>query len=436
MSIPTTSEPKENHASEEKLIRAVGFKGVVALTINGVIGASIFVMPANAAHMLGPASPIAFIGAGALAMIVAACFAELGGKFERTGGAYIYAVEAYGGAVAFVIGWMYFLGRLTSVAALSNALVGFAGYFIITASPLREILIVAVLVVLGLINILGIRFSTGMINLLTGLKMTALLVFIIVGIFFVRWGVFSSVRFPPMNDLMATLLLVIFAFSGFEVIAIPGAEIIEPKRNLPLGLLIGTAITIVVYLLIQIVAIGTFPGLASSSAPLAQASELFLGRSGGAFLTAAAVFSTIGTLVSILLVGPRILYAMSLHRQLPSFLSKVHPRYRTPYLAIIFFTIVGTVWSVSSTFQDLAIVSVMARLITYIGTAAAVLILRKKIPSPGTFRIPGGPLIPVLTIVASVTILSASSRKHIITGTIALLVGFAMYFVAVKSIKR
>jgi APA family basic amino acid/polyamine antiporter len=425
-----------NIASEEKLIRAVGLPGIIALTINGIIGAAIFVMPANVAKILGTSSPIAFIGAGILSMIIAACFAELGGKFDRTGGAYLYASEAYSGAFAFVVGWMFFLGRLTSVAALSNALAGFAGYFVNTASPVRELLITSVLALLGIVNILGIRLSAGVISVLTIIKLIALLTFISVGIVFVKWDVFSTIKFPPVGDLTSALLLVMFAFSGFEVIAVPGAEIINPKRNLPLGLLIGTGITMVIYLLIQIVAVGAFPGLASSKAPLAEASELFMGAKGGLLVGAGAVFSTIGTLISILLVGPRILYAMSLNRQMPHFFSKIHPQYRTPYLAIGFFTILGIVWSLSSTFQDLATLSAMTRLITYIGTAVALLILRKKLPSPDTFRMPGGVITPVVAILLSVFLLTAATKKHIISGSIALAVGVILYLLTLRSGKR
>lgn len=422
-----------SNPSEEKLIRAVGLTGIIAITINAIIGAGIFVLPANIARLLGEASPIAFVGAGLLSMIIAACFAELAGKFDRTGGAYLYAHEAYGGAFAFVIGWMYFLARLTSVAALSNALVGFCGFFFSVASPVRETLIVSLLTILGIINILGIRFGARLINSLTVIKLFALSAFIVAGMMIMKWEVFSSVKFPPVNDVSAALLLAIFAFSGFEVVSIPGGEVIHPKRNVPLGLLIGTGITISVYLLIQMVAVGTFPGLAASQAPLADAAQLSMGSKGAVLLTAGAVFSTIGTLTSLLLMGPRILYAMSLNRQMPMFFSRVHAKYRTPYLAIGFYTILGIFCSLSSTFQDLATLSAMARLVTYIGCAAAVLILRKKLPSSDTFRIPGGPLVPILAILLSLFLFTAATQKHMITGSMALGAGLILYFVTGRS---
>lgn len=427
---------KTTNSSEEKLVRALGLKDIITLTINAVIGAGIFVLPAAVAKMMGVSSPIAFIGAGIFTLIIVLCFAELGGKFERTGGAYLYAMEAYGGAFAFIVGWMYFLGRLTAVSALSGAFVGFAGLFMDTATPIREILIAIILSILGFINLVGIRSSKRMINVLTAIKLTVLGIFVVAGILAVHWNVFSAVTLPPVKELGAALLLVLFAFSGFEIIVIPGAEMINARRNLPMGILIGTGVTIVTYLLIQVVCVGTFPGLASSSSPIAEASSLFLGSKAALLITAGAMFSTIGTLTSLILAGPRILYAMSLSNQMPQIFSRVHSKFRTPYVAILFFTGLGLVCSLSSTFQDLATLSVMARLISYIGCAAAVPILRKKLPTPHTFHIPGGVTVPALAIILSLFLLTAANEKHFITGSIALLVGLVLYFVTAKSIGK
>src|SRR4051794_26550333 len=116
-------------SKENQLVRAVGLKEIIALTVNGIIGAGIFALPATTAATLGAASPIAFIGAGLFMIIIVLCFAELGSRYDRTGGAYLYASEAFGGAASFIVGWMYLLARVTSVAALSSALAGFVGYF-------------------------------------------------------------------------------------------------------------------------------------------------------------------------------------------------------------------------------------------------------------------------------------------------------------------
>ena len=115
--------------AEQKLVRAVGRKEIVALTINSIIGAGIFVLPATISAIIGIAGPIAFVCAGLFCICIVLCFAELGGRYDRTGGAYLYASEAFGGVAAFLIGWLYFLARVTSIAALTNAFIGFIGYF-------------------------------------------------------------------------------------------------------------------------------------------------------------------------------------------------------------------------------------------------------------------------------------------------------------------
>jgi APA family basic amino acid/polyamine antiporter len=419
---------------EGKLVRAVGLKEIVALTINAIIGAGIFTVPAIASQILGISSPIAFLIAGIFTMIIVLCFCELGGLFDRTGGAYLYAQEAFGGIWAFLIGWMYFLARVTSIAALTTALIGFLGYFFNTASPLREIIVVTVLGSLGLVNYRGIRFSTRVINLLTIAKLASLLIFIIGGILFLDLSYLKEMRFPPMQPLTQALLLVIFVFSGFEVIAIPGAEIIRPKRNLPVGILTGTLITITVYLLIQIVAVGAYPALSSSKRPLADAAHVFLGTKGATLMSAGAVCSTVGTLASLLLGAPRILFAMALNNQMPAVFAGIHPKYRTPAFSIVGCTVLGIAMTLSGTFTTLATLSAMARLMTYIGSALALIVLRKKIGPTDSFRIPGGPLVPVLTVLLSLFLLTAATKIQWITGSAALGAGFILYKIGQRKV--
>lgn len=418
---------------EQKLVRAVGFKGIIALTINAIIGAGIFTVPALVAGTLGISSPIVFALAGLFTLIIVLCFAELSGFFERTGGAYLYAHEAFGGGIiAFLIGWMYFLARLTALAALSNALVGFLGFFFDVSVVLRAILIISAISLLGIINYLGIRLSARVINFLTVAKLSSLLLLICAGFVLLDLSYLKDMRIPPTDSLIPALLVVMFVFTGFEVIAIPGAEVIHPRRNLPLGMLIGTIITILIYLLVQIVAVGADAQLASSKRPLADAAQKLMGIKGGMILSIGAVCSTMGTLMSLLLSGSRILFAMGINEQMPAVFSKVHSKYRTPYVSIVLYTIISIVLTLSGTFTTLATLSAIARLMTYIGSAVALLILRKKISSPDTFRIPGGPVVPVIAILLSLFLLTAATRIHWITGSAAIVVGLVLYLIRNK----
>jgi amino acid transporter len=418
-------------SSEQKLVRAIGLPGIVALTINGIIGAGIFALPANAAKVLGAGSPIAFAIAGLVTGIIVLCFAELGSKFDRTGGAYLYASKAFGeGIIAFLIGWLYLLSRITSIAALSNAMVSFVGFFLPINPTSRFIFLFVLFLLLGIVNYIGVRFSSRLINFLTVAKLLPLTLFIIAGLFFVRWGIYSKIAIPAMHDMTSTVLIVMFAFTGFEVIAVPGAEIIEPRRTLPLGLLLGTGLTIVVYLLIQTVAVGVLPGIANSQSPLAEAAQTFLGREGAVLLTAGAVCSTMGTLTALLLVAPRILYAMAVHGQMPQILNAVHPRFRTPHVAIIFCTAFAGSISLAGSFTVLATLSAIARMLVFIGSAIALIVLRRKMPSADTFQVPGGITAPLLTVLLSLLLLTATNRTHWLTGSAALALGLLLYFLA------
>jgi APA family basic amino acid/polyamine antiporter len=420
-------------ASETKLIRAVGLKEIIAMTINGIIGAGIFALPAAIAAVLGMASILAFLLAGLCSAVIVICFAELGGKFDRTGGAYLYAYEAFGEKVGFLMGWFYFLSRLTSIAALSNAMAGFLSYFLPVDPWLRALTITTVLMLLGGINYSSIRFSTRMIDLLTIAKLLPLLLFIIAGAGMIQWSAILSTPLPEAGKLSQALLLAIFAFSGFEVIAIPGAEIIQPKRTLPMGILIGTAITILIYVAIQTVAVSVYPDLAKSQSPLADAADIILGSKGGAILSAGAFCSTVGTLTALLLVGPRILYAMALNDQMPSVFNRIHERFRTPHVTTVFTTVLAILLALSGTFTALATLSAIARVFTYIGAAFAVLVLRRKLPSPETFRAPAGPFVPLFVIALCLFLLTAVTPKQWMAAAIAVTVGAALYLIASRS---
>ncbi len=417
--------------SDPGLVRAVGLREIIAITINGIIGAGIFALPAAAGKLLGMASPIAFLIAGAFASIIVLCFAELGSRYDRTGGAYLYALDSFGGAFAFSVGWMFFLARLTSVSALCNAMIGFWTHFFPVITPVREFMILAIFLVVGGTNYIGIRFSSRLINAITAAKLVPLIIFISIGILFVDWKIFSAVRMPALQPLSETLLLAMFVFSGFEITNVAGGEILQPQKNLPRGLLMGALTTVVIYFLIQIVVVATLPDPGSSKSPIADSATGFLGKGAGSLISAGAILSTLGTMLALVLAAPRVLYAMALEKQMPSFLAAIHNRFRTPHVATVLVTAAATLLTITGTFSKLATLSAMARLVTYAGCAIALLKLRKTHPSPGTFRIPGGSVIPVLTIVLSLFLLSAATREQWLIGAAALFASLLFYAVSV-----
>jgi len=225
-------------------------------------------------------------------------------------------------------------------------------------------------------------------------------------------------------------LIAVFVFSGFEIIGVPAGEIINPQKTLPRGLLAGTITTILIYFLIQVVAVANPPDLASARSPIAETASTFLGAQAGKFITIGAVISTIGTMLALVLAGPRILFAMAVQNQMPELFGKIHQRFRTPHIAIFLFTVTAGAIAISGKFAGLATLSAMARLMTYIGSAAALLMLRRSHPSPRTFRLPGGPVLPVLVIGISFYLLSAATNAQWIAGLITVAAGLLLYGIA------
>ena len=398
--------------------------------MNGVIGSGIFVLPATVARLLGPASPAAYVVAAFLVALIVLCFAEAGSMFEQTGGPYLYARRAFGDFVGLEVGWMFLLSRLAGASAIANAFTLYLGYL---WPPLgsgigRAIALTVLLWGLGVLNLFGVRYGAWAVNLLTVVKLVPLLLFASVGMFFVDSASYTFLALPEITSLRQASLALIFAFGGFENASVPTEEVKNPTRNLPIALIVSIALTAVLYIAIQIVALGTLPNLASDATPLASAGRMFLGPVGAVIITIAAVLSTTGSNTALALVGPRILYALAEGGQLPRALARVHPRYRTPDVAVIVFALATWGIALYGSFAQLVTVSAIARLLFSATTCIAVPVLRRKIPSTTrTFSVPGGWLIPALAAVISIWLLSGISKSQAIAGGIALASGALLY---------
>jgi amino acid transporter len=413
-----------------QLLRAVGLFSLTAVAVNGMVGSGIFVLPAQVAKLLGAAGLAAYLAAGLANSLIVLCFAEVGALFDRSGGPYLYARAAFGNFVGFEIGWMMLLARFTALAAISNAFASYVAYFWPWAkSDLGRIaVIMGAIAALTVINYRGVRYGTGMVNLLTVSKLAPLLVFVVAGLFFLDPHRPPAWSIPQPAALRQASLLLIFAFGGFEFAVVPGEEVIRPRRNVPIALLTAIAFVAGLYVLIQFVAQSTLPDLASSATPLAAAGKRFLGPLGGALLTAGAVFSTMGTNSGLMLVTPRILFAMAEAGQLPSIFGRVHSRFRTPAAAIVVTALLGSVCATYSGFASLAAISAIARLLTYMATSAALPVLRRKMPDAQRwFRVPGGPLIPIAAIAISIWLLAGSTGAQIAISAATLAAGALWY---------
>jgi amino acid transporter len=404
---------------------------IVALSINDVIGSGVYlILPVAAASLLGPASVWAILLAGFAVLLLVLCFAEASSLFDKAGGAVVYTRAAFGDFVGFEVGWMTWIARISSIAALSVFFARAVGYLWpgAQAGTGRWVTIILPLLVLTWINVVGVKAGARTAVFLAFGKVLPLLLLIAVGIFAIDWSRFSGMPSPPRDKLLEAALLVLFAYAGFENTTAPAGEFKNPKRDVPFALLMQIGIVTAIYTLVQLVAIGTIPNLGESPTPLADAGRILMGPVGGFILTLGAVLSVLGTNNNTVLAGPRYLYALAETGKLPRVFGKIHPRFRTPHVAILTQTGVAILLMLTGTAEELAVLSAIARLATYIGTALAVPVLRRKMPATErTIRLPGGPLIPIAALAICVLFLTAAKRENWIAGGIALTAGAVIY---------
>ena len=406
--------------SPEGLVRGIRRWDLVAFTINAVIGAGIFGLPAKAFALIGSYSLIAFFACAFVVLLIILCFAEVGSRFDETGGPYRYAREAFGPTVAFEVGWLSWLARLTAFAANCNLMVSYLAYFWPSATnPVpRVIVIVVVVLALAAINMIGVRQAAIAGDVFTIGKLLPMFIFIAVGLFFLNPHAFSQ-----------SVLLLLYAFTGFEMAAIPAGEIRNPQKDLPRALLIATGVVACTYILIQVVCIGTLPELARSTKPLADAGQRFMGTAGGALISAGAMISIAGNLNVLVLSGSRLPFVFAEQQQLPAFIARVHKRFLTPHVAIIITATVMLVLTLKTSFVAALTISAIARLVTYAVTCAALPVLRRKQKAPqARFQVRGGPVIAMAALILSVWLLLNSTAREAIQSLVAAAVGLLIYF--------
>ena len=414
--------------------RVVSRWEIVGFSINDVIGSGVYLLPAGAAAILGAASVGAVALAGFAVLLLVLCFAEAASYFDRPGSAYVYTREAFGPLIGFEVGWMTWLARVSSVSSLS---VGFAralGYLWPAANLGwgRALAIVLPVLALTAINVVGVKSGVRTAVFLAVTKTLPLLIFVVIGLFFVSWSLSASVTAKPGAGTFGdAVLLLLFAYAGFENTAAPAGEFKNPRRDVPFALIVQIVIVTLIYTGVQWVALGTLPGVVDSKTPLADAAVRFLPW-GGLLMTIGGVISILGTNSNTVLSGPRYLYALARDGFGPAFLARLHPRYRTPAAAIVLQAAIALPLAFTGSFEALAMLSAVARLATYFGTALAVPVLRRKLP-PGAVRLPGGPVIPIAAALLCVAFAASANLRNLAAGAIALAVGGAIYALRRKS---
>src|SRR5437016_8378752 len=362
--------------STVKLVRAVGFGGLVAMCINAVVGSGVFLLPSESYKLLGPFSLWAPLLFAIPVFILVLCFAEAASHFSEPGGAYLYARTAFGDFVGFETGWMNWLARVTSLASLSNGfVVSLARLFpTLGSGAARTAIIIGSLAILTAIHIVGVRYGAASIYVFTFGKLVPLVGFIVVALIAWRHNpIPASLHLPgPGTDWSAAALFMLFAYAGFENMGVPAGEFRNPRKELPRALLVGILAIAAIYVLAQLGAMSALPDLSKTSTPIADAAAALVGGIGAVVVTLGALLSMAGTNSGTVLEGSRMLYALSLDRPRLRAVSFVHPRFRTPVVAIAIHVAFATVLALAGSFAKLALLSTVARLTTYLAGCAAV----------------------------------------------------------------
>lgn len=427
--------------NNEHLKREVGVLGLSANIVNIIIGSGIFVLPATIAALMGPSSIIAYLFCGLLMALVMLCFAEAGSKVNTTGGPYTYIETAFGDYAGFIAGCFAVSSNLFADAAVSNALVNIivAAYPALADTWFRIIFLIIVFWGLAFINVIGIKQGIGLVKLNTLLKLLPLSILIIFGLPHITISNLAMNTLPDLDTLGQASLILFFAFQGCETGIIVGGEVKSPKRTIPRAVLVSISTVLVVYVLLQTVGQGVlgsdFPKY--EAAPLAETAKVILGSFGFLLLTVGAVISMFGNMTGSILNSPRIFYALSRDKVIPiKYLSRIHKKYATPYLAILTYVAIGFTLTTFGSFKQSVIIATSSMLLLYLGVALSVIKLRKNRKTKADeFKIPGGLTVPVLSILIIFYFLSNLASTEIIA-TICIIIVLSIIYKMIKFLQK
>ena len=419
----------------EPLARQLSALGVWLLVINGIIGAGIFGLPADAARLAGSFSPWVFVICAALMLPVMLSFAELASHFDGTGGPVRYAGSVFGRYAGFQAGWAFYIARLTAFSANAVLLVSAIGYFWPGADDpgVRLALLFSVCAGLTAITVVGTRNAMSSLGVLTLLKLVPLVALVVYGLLRLPDAMRQSVLATPPVDvnLGAVVLLVFYAFVGFESGLVPAGEARNPRRDMPRALFWAIGVVAILYFGLQTVSLAVLPDLASTKRPLVEVSGELFGPAGALVMMIGMAASVGGNLAGALFSTPRITYALALDGSLPAWFATVSARFNTPSVSILVFGAAAFLLAAGGSFIWLAGLSVLTRVLIYVGCIAALPALRRRAADdPAAMRLPGGLLIPGLAVFICLALLTQVKPMDYLATGVMLGVGSVLYALA------
>jgi basic amino acid/polyamine antiporter, APA family len=429
-------------SEKENLKREIGVTALTLNIMNITVGTGIFVIPAIIAEDLGATAILAYFVCGILIFLIALCFAEVGSKTTTSGGVYTYIETAFGPYAGFLANNIYWIGgSVFSDAAIANALADTLKYFFpsLGTEIFRILFFLFLFGGLTLLNIRSVKNVVRFIEIATLGKLIPLILLVIVGARFISPGNLKWISTPTISNIGSASLLLFLAFLGFEGPLSNGGEIKNAKRTVPLAIFFGISLVLVLYMSIQLVTQGVLGGTMAThkDAPLAAVAGIAFGKAGAILIIVATALAMLGTLGGEILTIPRILFAGARDGLMPKPLAKVHQRFFTPYVAVIFYAVLDFIFSVTGEFKQLATLSSASVLIIYLGVVLATLKLRGKNnkSEEKTFRVPGGIVIPLLATVGIIWLLSGLTKPELTGITIFILV-FSVIYLAIKLLKK
>lgn len=418
-------------ARDRKPPRVVGLLGSVLINLNSVIGAGIFALPAVLYSGAGTFAPVAILGFAAFYACLAAVPAKLSTLFDQSGGAQLYVQHSFGDLAGYQIGWFYLCANMTARAANMHVLVSYlAAIFPVFEGPIaRPLTLVAGIGLFMTISIVGTKRSIEALYVGTALKLVPLAALCLVGLY--ANGIPADVNLPVFSELEAVILVLAYAFSGSIAATVTAGESKDPRTDIFRSILINLAVVAVVYATIQLAYIAIAPDPGQSESPLAAAGEAVFGPAGAVLVGFAAVFSIATNQLNSFVVFPRIMFGMARRGLLPRPFAYVSPRFRTPAIAILVYSLITTVLALTGTFAILATLVVAVEQLIYLGCVAALIAVGRRNEAGAAGRMgPHWVLIIVVTSALIGWLLMQVPARAVISTLLLVAIGFVLYGVS------
>jgi len=431
-------------AEGPQLVRALGPWQAASIVIGIMIGSAIFIVPSEITRQVGSArwALAVWTVSGLLTLFGALSFAELAAMLPRAGGQYIYLREAYGPLVSFLCGWMFFLvNQSGGIATLAAGLTRYMASFFPFAIWQQRTAAAAIIIVLTAINYRGVREGGRVQSLLTGLNLGIVASLIALGYLLVRRpaGGAAGLSVPSGAGFWASfgvaMVAALWAYEGWNNVTFAAGEVKRPERNLPLALIAGTGAVVALYAGLNLVYyhVLTLPEIAQSPRVGSEAAARILGPRGAELVAVAIIIAVFGSINGSILSAARVYYAMARDGLFFRWCAAVHPRFRTPYQALV----VQAVWSVVlvtlGSYEQLYTYAVFAAWVFYALTALGVVVLRRKRPDlPRPYRVFGYPFVPIIFVLAAVWFVANTLVEKPVEagwGCVIVALGVPVYFV-------